>query len=45
MNILLKGIIEGSKRHILVVEEEEEAAVSIKVMVKGVAVGAKARVQ
>ena len=42
MNILLKGIIEGSKQQILVVVEEEEAAVSIKVLVEGVYMGDKA---
>ena len=40
MNLLRKWIIEGYKRQFIVVEEEEEAAVDIKVAVEGAAVGA-----
>ena len=39
MKLLRKRIIEKSKEHILVVAEEEEAAVAIKVVVEGAAVG------
>ena len=45
MNLLSKVIIEGSKQHILVVPEEEEADMAIKVMVEGVGVEADVGIQ
>ena len=45
INLLWKGIIEGSKQHIIVVIEKEEAVVAINVVVEGAAVGDKSGVQ
>ena len=44
MNLLRKVIIEVSKQQLIVVAEEEEVDVAIKVVVEEAAVGAKAGV-